>query len=321
MRNFKVGSIADLIEAKNFMLETQESIAIVAVSDLEYKIKLQGGKYDKYNLSYFDADVAKIAVEYQKQYDKFLDALQQHFGIFIPTEERLLKFKIEAGCLEVLTTLKKETIDKVIERMNGWHITLSLLVIFGAWAGNESFNHMVNRDIEIAKQAEQTRREEIAANQNMVTLDVLRQSISTLETIATNKDFQHPANEMKRNIAKTLRDDEEVVINPELPQNANIRITNADKNSFRSIGPRAEDIEETRIEEDYIESQSYIGDNKPFKFKELGIVADSLNLTPEERMSLTNKAYEGRRVKVEIKLIKDGITQEIKAARILRVID
>lgn len=321
MRNFEVSSVADLVEAKNFMLQTQENVTIVAVSDIEYKIKLKGGKYDEYDLSYFDADIAKIVLEYQKQHDSFLDALQEHFSIFIPKEERILKFKIEAGCLEILTTLKQETIDKVIEKMNGWQITLSLLVIFGAWVGNEAFNHMVNRDIEIVKQIEQTRREEIRANENIATLDVLRHTISTLESIATNKDFQRPANDLKRNIAKTLNNEEEAILNPELLQNTNVKITSADKNRFISVSPRVEDIEEERIEEDYIEAQSYLKDNKPFKFKDLAIVADSANLTPEQRMTLTQKAYEGQRVRVRIKITKDGITQEIKTARIMDVLN
>ena len=63
MRDIEINSVADLIEAKDFMLQTQSDIKISKIGDIEYKIKLDGGRFNNFDLTYIDAGVARIVLE------------------------------------------------------------------------------------------------------------------------------------------------------------------------------------------------------------------------------------------------------------------
>lgn len=106
MRDIEINSVADLFEAKDFMLQTQSDIKISKIGDIEYKIKLDGGRFNDFDLTYIDAGVARVVLEYQAQYENFIAGLEQKFNIQIPQSQRMLKFKLEKGCLEISTDIK-----------------------------------------------------------------------------------------------------------------------------------------------------------------------------------------------------------------------
>lgn len=314
MRDIEINSVADLFEAKDFIIQTQSDIKISKVSSLEYKIKLDGGRFNDFDLSYIDADVAKIIVEYQTQYDNFIVGLEQKFNIQIPQSQRMLKFKLEKGCLEISADVKAMLMG-VINNMQDWQtMTVALVAICGFFA-YKSYHKFLDTQVEKIKvQAQQARDE--AEQRRLETLSKM------VENLSADRSLQEPANRVKKSIAEVLQDQEKAIIAPELDDQINAPITSADKDKFRVVLSQTEvpDLEEEIDDLFHIQSQFFTSE-RPFRVKELGNVnLNSDILSVEKRITLIQKAEKQEPVNLKIKLIKDGKTQKIKNAYILDVL-
>ncbi|WP_462110580.1 hypothetical protein [Campylobacter concisus] len=314
MRDIEINSVADLFEAKDFIIQTQSDVKISKVSSLEYKIKLDGGRFNDFDLSYIDADVAKIIVEYQTQYDNFIVGLEQKFNIQIPQSQRMLKFKLEKGCLEISADVKAMLMG-VINNMQDWQtMTVALVAICGFFA-YKSYHKFLDTQVEKIKvQAQQARDE--AEQRRLETLSKM------VENLSADRSLQEPANRVKKSIAEVLQDQEKAIIAPELDDQINAPITSADKDKFRVVLSQVEtpDIEEEIDDLFHIQSQFFTSE-RPFRVKELGNVnLNSDVLSVEKRITLIQKAEKQEPVNLKIKLIKDGKTQKIKNAYILDVL-
>lgn len=314
MRDIEINSVADLFEAKDFIIQTQSDVKISKVSSLEYKIKLDGGRFNDFDLSYIDADVAKIIVEYQTQYDNFIVGLEQKFNIQIPQSQRMLKFKLEKGCLEISADVKAMLMG-VINNMQDWQtMTVALVAICGFFA-YKSYHKFLDTQVEKIKvQAQQARDE--AEQRRLETLSKM------VENLSADRSLQEPANRVKKSIAEVLQDQEKAIIAPELDDQLNTPITSADKDKFRVVLSQTEvpDIEEELDDLFHIQSQFFTSE-RPFRVKELGNVnLNSDILSVEKRITLIQKAEKQEPVNLKIKLIKDGKTQKIKSAYILDVL-
>lgn len=314
MRDIEINSVADLFEAKDFIIQTQSDVKISKVSSLEYKIKLDGGRFNDFDLSYIDADVAKIIVEYQTQYDNFIVGLEQKFNIQIPQSQRMLKFKLEKGCLEISADVKAMLMG-VINNMQDWQtMTVALVAICGFFA-YKSYHKFLDTQVEKIKvQAQQARDE--AEQRRLETLSKM------VENLSADRSLQEPANRVKKSIAEVLQDQEKAIIAPELDDQINAPITSADKDKFRVVLSQVEtpDIEEEIDDLFHIQSQFFTSE-RPFRVKELGNVnLNSDILSVEKRITLIQKAEKQEPVNLKIKLIKDGKTQKIKSAYILDVL-
>lgn len=314
MRDIEINSVADLFEAKDFIIQTQSDVKISKVSSLEYKIKLDGGRFNDFDLSYIDADVAKIIVEYQTQYDNFIVGLEQKFNIQIPQSQRMLKFKLEKGCLEISADVKAMLMG-VINNMQDWQtMTVALVAICGFFA-YKSYHKFLDTQVEKIKvQAQQARDE--AEQRRLETLSKM------VENLSADRSLQEPANRVKKSIAEVLQDQEKAIIAPELDDQINAPITSADKDKFRVVLAQVEtpDIEEEIDDLFHIQSQFFTSE-RPFRVKELGNVnLNSDVLSVEKRITLIQKAEKQEPVNLKIKLIKDGKTQKIKNAYILDVL-
>lgn len=314
MRDIEINSVADLFEAKDFIIQTQSDVKISKVSSLEYKIKLDGGRFNDFDLSYIDADVAKIIVEYQTQYDNFIVGLEQKFNIQIPQSQRMLKFKLEKGCLEISADVKAMLMG-VINNMQDWQtMTVALVAICGFFA-YKSYHKFLDTQVEKIKvQAQQARDE--AEQRRLETLSKM------VENLSADRSLQEPANRVKKSIAEILQDQEKAIIAPELDDQINAPITSADKDKFRVVLSQVEapDIEEEIDDLFHIQSQFFTSE-RPFRVKELGNVnLNSDILSVEKRITLIQKAEKQEPVNLKIKLIRDGKTQKIKSAYILDVL-
>ena len=314
MRDIEINSVADLFEAKDFIIQTQSDVKISKVSSLEYKIKLDGGRFNDFDLSYIDADVAKIIVEYQTQYDNFIVGLEQKFNIQIPQSQRMLKFKLEKGCLEISADVKAMLMG-VINNMQDWQtMTVALVAICGFFA-YKSYHKFLDTQVEKIKvQAQQARDE--AEQRRLETLSKM------VENLSADRSLQEPANRVKKSIAEVLQDQEKAIIAPELDDQINAPITSADKDKFRVVLSQVEtpDIEEEIDDLFHIQSQFFTSE-RPFRVKELGNVnLNSDVLSVKKRITLIQKAEKQEPVNLKIKLIKDGKTQKIKNAYILDVL-
>ena len=314
MRDIEINSVADLFEAKDFIIQTQSDVKISKVSSLEYKIKLDGGRFNDFDLSYIDADVAKIIVEYQTQYDNFIVGLEQKFNIQIPQSQRMLKFKLEKGCLEISADVKAMLMG-VINNMQDWQtMTVALVAICGFFA-YKSYHKFLDTQVEKIKvQAQQARDE--AEQRRLETLSKM------VENLSADRSLQEPANRVKKSIAEVLQDQEKAIIAPELDDQLNTPITSADKDKCRVVLSQTEvpDLEEELDDLFHIQSQFFTSE-RPFRVKELGNVnLNSDILSVEKRITLIQKAEKQEPVNLKIKLIKDGKTQKIKSAYILDVL-
>jgi len=314
MRDIEINSVADLFEAKDFMLQTQSDIKISKIGDIEYKIKLDGGRFNDFDLTYIDAGVARVVLEYQAQYENFIAGLEQKFNIQIPQSQRMLKFKLEKGCLEISTDIK-DILKEGLKRMNGWQVMVVFIIAIGGWFANSSFHKYTDLQAEsIQKQAQQARDD--AEQKRLETVSKM------VKDLSADRSLQEPANRVKKSVAEVLQDQEKAIIAPELDDQINAPITSADKDKFRVVLSQVEtpDIEEEIDDLFHIQSQFFTSE-RPFRVKELGNVnLNSDILSVEKRITLIQKAEKQEPVNLKIKLIKDGKTQKIKNAYILDVL-
>ena len=240
--------------------------------------------------------------------------MEQKFNIQIPQSQRMLKFKLEKGCLEISADVKAMLMG-VINNMQDWQtMTVALVAICGFFA-YKSYHKFLDTQVEKIKvQAQQARDE--AEQRRLETLSKM------VENLSADRSLQEPANRVKKSIAEVLQDQEKAIIAPELDDQINAPITSADKDKFRVVLSQTEvpDLEEEIDDLFHIQSQFFTSE-RPFRVKELGNVnLNSDILSVEKRITLIQKAEKQEPVNLKIKLIKDGKTQKIKNAYILDVL-
>ncbi|MBE2985336.1 hypothetical protein CCAL6883_08300 [Campylobacter sp. RM6883] len=329
MQEFEISSVADLIEAKDFMIRNQNDIKITNISELEYKIKLSGGRYDNYNFEYIDADVARIILEYQEQYNNFVTALEKRFNIQIPQSQKVLKFKLEKGCLEISTDLK-DIIKEGFKHMNGWHIMVVFIIAIGGWYARDSYHKYIELEqskVKLEQSKIELEQSKIASEQEVKDKEIEKEKLSivlsNINDLVSGRELQEPANRAKKAIAATLQEGERAIINPDIKEQANKPITVEDKDKFRVVLPQEEELPSTEEEIDdifHIEAQHFTP-NKIFRIKELKLNVSSTPISATKRMEIIRKADRQEPVRLKIKLIKNAKTGGIEEALILDVIN
>lgn len=329
MQTIEINSVADLIRAKDIMIETQEDVNITQVSELEYTIKLQGGRYDNYNFEYIDADIAKIILEYQEQYNHFVTALEERFNIQIPQSQKMLKFKLETGCLEVSVDLTNIALEG-IRNMEGWQTMTVFIVAIVGWFARSSYHKYIEKEIkqiELRKDELDIEKERIRNEREIKDKELEKEKLDSIlnniKELVSDRNLQAPANYSKKVIASTLLENEKALINPEILEQSSDPITTEDKEKFRVVLPQEEDlpnIEEEIDEIFHVEAQHFSA-NKPFKLKELRFNVNSDVISTDKRMHIIRKAERREPVRLKIKLIKNPNTQAIEQAYILDVLN
>lgn len=315
MQNIEIHSVIDLIRAKDAMIETQGDVRITQVSELEYTIKLDGGRFSDFDFNYINADIAKIILDYQTQYNAFIDGLEQKFSIQIPQSQRMLKFKLESGCLEISADIK-EILREGVRLMNGWQAMVVFIVAIGGWYANDSYHKYIGLQSEkIRLQAQQSRDE---AEQRR--LETVSQMVKDL---SSDRSLQAPANQVKKSVASVLQDDEKAFIAPQIEEQASQPLTSADKDKFRVVLPTEQELPNTEEEIDdffHIDAQHFTP-NKPFRLRELRLNVNSDVIDPAKRMAIIRKADRQEPIRLKIKLIKNATTGSIEQAYIMDVIN
>ena len=64
----------DLKVVQNAILNNEDFV-LGEINPIPYTIKLDGGRFENYDLDYIDADVAKIILSHQENYTKLLNEL------------------------------------------------------------------------------------------------------------------------------------------------------------------------------------------------------------------------------------------------------
>ena len=315
MQNIEIHSVVDLIRAKDAMIETRGDVRITQVSELEYTIKLDGGRFSDFDFNYINADIAKIILDYQTQYNAFVNGLEQKFSIQIPQSQRMLKFKLERGCLEISADITNLLIEAV-RNMQDWQTMVVFIVAIGGWFAYSSYHKYTELQAKnIDLQAQQSRDE---AEQKR--LEAVSQMVKDL---SSDRSLQAPANQVKKSVASVLQDDEKAFIAPQIEEQASRPLTSADKDRFRVILPPEQELPDVEEETDgifHIDAQHFTP-NKPFRLKELRFNVNSDVISVEKRMDIIRKADRQEPVRLKIKLIKDARTGDIKQAYILDVLN
>lgn len=309
-----IRNIEDLEKIEQAILENRD-FELGEIEPIPFKLKLDGGRFENYNVKFIDKFVAEIILIQQNNYEKLLKEIEKLYDVKIPEEARILKFELEQGSLDIEAVLK--AITEVIKTMSPEYQLYSIIIIVGGivtFKGFSSYLEYKKHKLEI-KSKEVSER--LSGEEQERYLDTINKSIDALKEVSNNAIIQKAINTPKKEIANKLKDDETLSIN----NNDSELITKNDVSRFEYIAPVATDIEEEVIEESYIDNYKFRSEDKLFKISGISKEADSLSISPEKRIKLITKAEAGEKVKLKIKTIKDGLTNAIKKVMILDYIE
>lgn len=317
MTVYNIRTSRDLEIIQNAILKNEDFI-IGDVKPLEYKITLSGGRFEDYDVTYIDADIAKIILEHQKNYDKFLNELESKFNLKFSSVNRTLHFKLEKGSLEILGDIFSGL--GAIKDMESKHKLYAIITVTSMWFASVAYNDYLQRDIkkinqesivELQKLSNQDRLDEREQYEKLI-----NKTLDTVKEISFNRKLQNAINNPKKQVVSILKEDEKAKID-----DAHQELTTNNVEDFDYKEQYVEDIEETEIKDFIIDSYKFNDKNKPFKIRGVSALAYAVTLHPDKRISLIRKAENGEQVKLEVKYFKDGHSKYIKAIHILDFIE
>lgn len=292
-----------------------EEFEIGVIEPFKYKLVLDGGRFKDFNPKLIDANIAKIILSIQNNYDILLSELEDKYNIIIEEKNRDLKFSIEKGSGIIETLLESE----VIKRMDSKHLMYVLIVAVIAFTGHESYaaymehlNEKIKTEekIELAKLEKTDRKDEREAAQKNYT-----ELIELTKGLAYNKTIQESINKPTRDTLSILKDGEYIKVSKDK------KIVTSDKSKYNYKKPIIEDIEEITTESYKIETYNFLRSGKLFKFEGISKAANSETLDASKRIKMMQKADAQETVKVKLKVIKDPVTKSIKNIYILDYIE
>jgi len=302
-----IKTLKDIQRVQEAILNNEEFV-LGKIEPINFKLKLDGGRFKDYNPKFIDKFVAKTILSQQANYEKTLKEIEKQYNVKISDEAKLLKFKLEKGSLDLLTDLLG--LMEVFKEMQSIHQLYAVLGIAGGWFSYMGFSKYLDTQI---------KKTEIALNEAKDTThkEVLLKTVEAIKEVSTNVMIQKSINNPKQEILKMLKDDEVLTINDDIQH----KITNDDVNEFDVTLPVVEDIEE-EIEDTYSISTYYFkSKEKYFKLNGLTVNANSITMPAKKRMKIITKAEAQQPVKLKLKIIKDGITKKVKSVYIIDYIE
>jgi len=297
------------------------------IKPITYMLKLDGGRFAENHSSIIDADIAKIILSHQENYTKLLNELERNFGIEFPDKARILKFKMQDGCLELISELLGL---EGLKNMESKHLMYVILGISLMWFSYSSYNYNVEaelekvkiqsevkiKEMELAEQQAATKAEKEDRQRERETYqEIINKILEKDNEIKLNKNLQDAINKPKQVTVSVLKDGENVNIDSHT-------LTKANEPEYNYIEPIVNDIEEEPIEGTYIlEYYNFVKDGKLFKIQNVAPLANSETISADKRMRLMTKAETQQQVKLRIKIIKDGVTKKPIKAFILDYIE
>jgi len=289
-----------------------EEFELGEINPIKYKLVLDGGRFEDFNPKLINADIAKIILSIQDNYDKLLKELEEKYSIVIDEDIKKLTFTMEKGSGIIETLLES---SGVIKKMESKHLMYVLIVAIIGFSGNEAYSTYIehlnkgieaNRDIELITLEKEDRNAERESSEQRY--DEL---MELTKGIAYNKTLQDAVNKPKRDTLSVLKDDEYIKASKD-----NI-ITTSDKAKYNYKKPLLEDIEEVLTETHRIETYNFLKEGKLFKFEGISKAAISETLDGAKRIALMQKADLQESVKVKLKFIKDTSTKKTKKIYIM----
>lgn len=295
---FNIRQVSDLEFLKEKILQGEKiEIGEFCVSDC--LIKLGNGRFQSYQEKTFNDDMAKVVIEYQKSYTKFLKELKKEFKINVPADAEKITFKVSKGSIEFLNPEIFSFLKEVFNNMESGHIAVVLCTIISAFCGGYIWKKKIVKDIaEIEKTAE-IEKQKIVRDEKREVLKIAEGALELLKNAKDNATFERASNGYKEAIIKQLEDDESVSFS----QGKNFVRHNANEFAILETQENNEqEIEEIRE----VALHHYNFKNKRFKIEGIGCEANSDILTPDKRIKLMSFADSDKKIQLKLKFIKDG---------------
>lgn len=314
MKTYDIKSLKDL-EAIQLALLNAEEFLIGKIEPIPLVLELDGGRYQDYDISYIDANIARIILSQQLNFDKLMKELEKNFDIQFSKEAKLLKFKLEKGSALIEAFLEKiiEPIMTMDSKDKKFVLTTLILAVFSTYGYTEYLSHteeIAKKQIEL-----ETKKLEISGNDKdkQRYADFATEALNSLSKTSYNKNMQNAINSPKRDALANLNEGETFGI-----KGSQKKLTKDAVSKFEYKKPDLKDTEETLDFASYtVVSYAFRDSNKPFKIEGFVPLANSLSITPQQRMKLIDKAENQESVNLKLKIIKDGLTQKPKEVIIL----
>jgi len=313
----KIYDIKDLkdLEKIQLALLNSEDFSIGKIEPIPLILELDGGRYKDYDISYIDANIARIILSQQLNFDKLIKELENNFDIQFSKEAKLLKFKLEKGSALIEAFLEKiiEPIMTMDSKDKKFVITTLILAVFSTYGYTE---YLSQTEAIAKKQIEQeTKRLEIAGHDKdkQRYADFATKALESLSKSSHNKIMQMAVNTPKKEALSHLEKDETFSI-----KGSNKKLTKDALPAFEYKKPDLKDTEEILDFAFYtVVNYAFRDSNKPFKIEGFVPLANSLSITPKQRMKLIDKAENQETVNLKLKIIKDGLSKKPKEVIIL----
>lgn len=310
-----IRNIEDIEKVKEAILNNEDFV-LGEVEPIKHIIKLDGGRFSHYDISYITSDVAKIIVTHQRNFEKLLKEIESKFEIKFTLQERELKFQLHQGCLEIFSDLfSKETIMSMDSNHKMWTLITIAGLIVGS-IGVSSYISNLDNKVQSHEKIEMKKLEsEDRKNERETTKEYFVGLLEINKSLSQNKIIQDSINNPKKETLAILKDDEvyKTVDNNILTKN--------DTNKFEYIPPIVPDIEEIVEETHTISNYYFKSEEKYFKLDGISKEINSLPMSAEKRIKIITKAEAQQPVKLKLKLIRDASTNKIKEAFILDYIE
>lgn len=302
----------DVLRIKEAILNN-ESFELGEIKPLKFKIKIDGGRFTDYDIGYVDAKVARIILSYQSNYNKLVNEIERKFKVKFSPEDKILKFKLGKGSLELLSELLN--LKEVLQTMDSKDLMYTILTLSGMWFSYLGYTKYLENEAKKIETQKAIKEKELDGAEKEKYLETMNKTLETFKDIMVDKKLQDAINTPKKEVLSLLEENEKIV-------EPNTEYTHEDADKFEYIKPNIEDIEEI-IDEKIVTLESYVFTNegKPFKIQGISPLANSSVLDPKKRMKLITKAESREKVNVKLKIIKDGITKRDKEVYILDFLD
>ncbi|EAH9639912.1 hypothetical protein EYX01_09330, partial [Campylobacter coli] len=185
--SLSINSVDDLLVIFE-KLSNGENIKVTEVGTIQHTIKLQGGRFENYNIGYIDAEIARVIDSYQDSFYRVADILKKDFGIDGIDKNKLIRFYLGEGSLEIKTDELLTNLLGVIKDMESRDKLILFiaiaLIIGGCWSFGNFLIH----------------------NENIEKIKSQNENAKIIAEIAKNKELQNACNAPKTTLVKILKD-------------------------------------------------------------------------------------------------------------------
>ncbi|WP_171824250.1 hypothetical protein [Campylobacter jejuni] len=290
-----INSIDDLLTIFE-KLSNGENVKVTEVGTIQHTIKLQGGRFENYNIRYIDAEIARVIASYQDSFYRVADILKKDFGIDGINKNQLIRFSLEKGSLEIKTDELLTNLLGVIKDMESRDKLILFIVVALIIGGCWSFGNF------------------LIHNENIEKIKSQNENAKIIAEIAKNKELQNACNTPKTTLVKILKDDEKASFSL-----GNDVITNQNKEDYNF-----KEIKDTTQTEDTEGDFKILGFEKTNDRKKFKIIlggkthwANADIIDVNARMKLAKSSIQEQEVKLKLRIVKEY--NKIKEIVILNV--